>query len=349
MNKFIILSIFSITLSYSQEYYFYAAAESDDTVSLINFDGETAIELERIPVGSMKTEIEGPHGLTVDPSGDYWYLSLAHGNPYGSLVKFSTETNRPIDKTTLGLFPASMQISSLTGLLYCVNFNLHGAMKPSSVSVVDPETMTEIKQIQTGVMPHGSRISPNGRYQYSVAMMSGELFEVDALTLEVNRTLSLDENHSMSHGGMHHSPVKPTWVMPHPTEPKVYIAGNGSDEIIEVNTTLWKITNRINTGKGPYNIDISADGKFLVATLKSDAKTLVWQLNKKNPSIISNNSTVSHGVVISPDSKYAFVTVEGVGGDPGLVDVIDLEKAKVVSSVNIGKQAGGIAFWKIEE
>ena len=90
MNKFIILSIFSVTFSYSQEYYFYAAAESDDTVSLINFDGETAVELERIPVGSMKTEIEGPHGLTVDPSGDYWYLSLAHGNPYGSLVKFST-------------------------------------------------------------------------------------------------------------------------------------------------------------------------------------------------------------------------------------------------------------------
>ena len=131
-------------------------------------------------VGIMKTENEGPHGLTVDPSGEYWYLSLAHGTPYGSLVKYSTTTNRPVDKTTLGMFPASMQISNLTGLLYCVNFNLHGEMKPSSVSVVDPETMTEIKQIQTGVMPHGSRISPNGRFQYSVAMMSGELFEVDA-------------------------------------------------------------------------------------------------------------------------------------------------------------------------
>ena len=166
------------------------------------------------------------------------------------------------------MFPASMQISSLTGLLYCVNFNLHGEMKPSSVSVVDPETMTEIKQIQTGVMPHGSRISPNGRFQYSVAMMSGELFEVDALTLEVNRTLSLDKGGKMNHKGMHHSPVKPTWVTPHPTQPKVYVAGNGSNEIIEINTDLWEITNRIDTGKGPYNIDISADGKFLVATLK---------------------------------------------------------------------------------
>jgi DNA-binding beta-propeller fold protein YncE len=297
----------------------------------------------------MKTENEGPHGLTVDPSGEYWYLSLAHGTPYGSLVKYSTTTNRPVDKTTLGMFPASMQISSLTGLLYCVNFNLHGEMKPSSVSVVDPETMTEIKQIQTGVMPHGSRISPNGRFQYSVAMMSGELFEVDALTLEVNRILSLDKGGKMNHKGMHHSPVKPTWVTPHPTKPLVYVAGNGSDEIIEIDTDLWKITNRIDTGKGPYNIDISSNGKFLVATLKGDAKTLVWEIEKKNKTVVPNNTSVSHGVVISPDSKYAFVTVEGVGGEPGLIDVIDLKKAKVVSSLKIGKQAGGIAFWKIEE
>jgi DNA-binding beta-propeller fold protein YncE len=209
--------------------------------------------------------------------------------------------------------------------------------------------MTEIKQIQTGVMPHGSRLSPNGRFQYSVAMMSGELFEVDALTLEVNRTLSLDKGGKMNHKGMHHSPVKPTWVTPHPTKPKVYVAGNGSNEIIEIDTDSWKITNRIDTGKGPYNIDISSNGKFLVATLKGDAKTLVWEIDKKTPSIVSNNSSVTHGVVISPDSKYAFVTVEGVGGEPGIIDAIDLKKAKVVSSLKIGKQAGGIAFWKIEE
>ena len=349
MSRFVLFLLFTVSVGYGQEYYFYAAAESDDTVSLISFDGETITEEERIPVGIMKTEIEGPHGLTVDPSGEYWYLSLAHGNPYGSVVKYSTATNRPIDKTTLGMFPASMQISSLTGLLYCVNFNLHGEMKPSSVSVVDPETMTEIKQIQTGVMPHGSRISPNGRFQYSVAMMSGELFEVDALTLEVNRTLSLDKEGKMNHKGMHHSPVKPTWVTPHPTKPLVYVAGNGSDEIIEIDTDLWKITNRIDTGKGPYNIDISSNGKFLVATLKGDAKTLVWEIEKKNKTVVSNNTSVTHGVVISPDSKYAFVTVEGVGGEPGLIDVIDLKKAKVVSSLKIGKQAGGIAFWKIEE
>ena len=62
----------------------------------------------------------------------------------------------------------------------------------------------------------------------------------------------------------------------------------------------------------------------------------------------TDGNVLSHGIVISPDSKYAFVSLEGVGGDPGIVDVISLEKLKVVSSAEVGKQAGGIAFWKIE-
>ena len=92
-----------------------------------------------------------------------------------------------------------MQVSKTTGLLYCVNFNLHGDMEPSSVSVVDPESMTEIKKITTGSMPHGSRISSDGLFQYSVAMMSDELFEIDAISLKVTRVLNLENktDHSM--------------------------------------------------------------------------------------------------------------------------------------------------------
>ena len=178
IRNFILLFLFTSNylFSSSENYYLYVASESDDVVSLLMFDGNEIKEIERIDVGIMPTEIEGPHGITVDPSGDFWYLSLAHGSPFGSLVKYSTETNKAISKTNLGLFPASMQVSPSTGLLYCVNFNLHGDMKPSTVSVVDPELMIEIKQITTGSMPHGSRLSPDGLFQYSVAMMSGELF-----------------------------------------------------------------------------------------------------------------------------------------------------------------------------
>ena len=63
--------------------------------------------------------------------------------------------------------------------------------------------------------------------------------------------------------------------------------------------------------------------------------------------VIKNKRNVSHGVAISSDSKYAFISVEGVGGEPGTVDIINLETLNLISSVNTGKQAGGIAFWKI--
>ena len=358
------LLLFACNIIYTQNYYLYVASESEDTVSLLKFDKNEIEEIERITVGTFPTEIEGPHGITVDPNGNYWYLSLAHGNPFGKLVKYSTKTNEIIDETTLGLFPATMQISTVTNFLYCVNFNLHGSMKPSSVSVVDTETMTEILKIETGSMPHGSRISSDGLYQYSVAMMSGELFEIDALSLKVNRVLDLEskmmdhkkmgakmmkDNKMKSMSVMKHSMVKPTWVIPHPSKKIAYIAGNGSNEIIEVDLKNWKISNRISTGKGPYNVEISPDGKFLVATLKSEGTTAILDLkNNFKSKIIKNTTSVTHGIAISSDSKYAFVSVEGIGGEPGVVDVISLEKLEKISSVNIGKQAGGIAFWKIE-
>ena len=374
MFRILIILIISFNITYSQDYYLYVAAESDDTVSLLKFDGNNLSEKERIVVGSYPTENEGPHGLTVDPNGKYWYLTLAHGNPFGKLIKYSTETNEVVDETTLGLFPASMQISSVTGFLYCVNFNLHGDMKPSSVSVVDPETMTEITRIKTGSMPHGSRITSDGLKQYSVAMMSGELFEIDALSLEVSRILDLEDHskmdhskmdhskmdhskmndskmdHSkMDHSEMKHSNVKPTWVIPHPNKNVIYIAGNGSDEIIEVDSDSWKVSKRIKTGKGPYNVEISPNGKYMIATLKSIGSTGIWDLDSgKLLSEVKNSTSVSHGITISPDSKYAFISVEGIGGEPGIVDVIDIKSQTLIDNIEIGKQAGGIAFWKME-
>lgn len=366
--------LFCCLSAQSQNYYVYVAAESEDEVALIKFDGKQAVVEETIAVGTWPAEIEGPHGINVSPDGKYWYLSLAHGNPYGTLYKYSTATNEVVGSVQLGLFPASLQISKSTGLLYCVNFDLHGDMKPSTVSVVDPEDMIEISKIETGVMPHGSRISADGKFHYSVAMMSGELYEINTTTLSVNRTLQLegveleretnrvasmdggDYQSSMSYAvspnsyKMYHSPTKPTWAIPHPTEDKVYVAGNGSNEIIEVDLNNWEITNRMPTGKAPYNVDISPDGQYLVATYKGGQETGVWNLKKgKEMARVKNTRKIPHGVSISSDSKYAFISVEGIGGEPGTMDVIELKSAKKVASADMGKQAGGIIFWKMEQ
>lgn len=368
----IISAILLFGITNAQNYYVYVTAESEDEVALIKFDGKEAKVIETITIGTWPAEIEGPHGINVSPDGKYWYLSVAHGNPYGYLYKYSTESNEVVGSTTLGLFPASLQVSKTTGLLYCVNFNLHGDMVPSSVSVVDPDNMIELTRIETGVMPHGSRISPDGKFQYSVGMMSGELFEIDAVRLKVSRVLDLDSDmggemdHSMmdhskmDHGNMQgmekasmntmkHSKTKPTWVIPHPIERKAYVAGNGTNDILEIDLDKWEVTRRLPGGKAPYNVDISPDGQKLVVTYKGGASTGIWDLNKgEELARIDNTRKVTHGVTISTDSKFAFVSVEGIGGEPGSVDVIDLSSNTLVSSAEVGKQAGGIIFWKME-
>ena len=51
---------------------------------------------------------------------------------------------------------------------------------------------------------------------------------------------------------------------------------------------------------------------------------------------------------MTPDSRYAFVSVEGKGAEPGKVDVYDLQSFEMVGSAEVGQQAGGIIFWKME-
>ncbi|MGF1582917.1 MAG: YncE family protein [Gemmataceae bacterium] len=341
-------------------YYLYVTSESEDEVAVIRFDGKKGKVHQKIVVGELPTEIEGPHGLTISPDGKHWYLSMAHGRPFGFLYKFETGTNKQVGKVTLGLFPATMQISKATGLLYVVNFNLHGKMKPSTVSVVDPDAMKEIEQIKTGAMPHGSRVHPNGKTHYSVAMMSGELFEIDAVELKIKRKLMLDTHRNMkaqlekkghpkkgTKMAMH-SKSKPTWVYPHPDGTRVYVACNGTDEVLEIDLKGWKVLRRFRTDKGPYNVEVTPDGKKMVVTYKSAAATGFWDLKTgKELKKVANTRSVTHGVVISPDNRYAFVSVEGKGDQPGAVDIFDLRSHRLVATVNVGKQAGGIYFWKI--
>lgn len=321
-------------------YYAYVAAESDDTVDLVRFGPSGGELVKRIPVGVFPKEIEGPHGIRVAPGGRYWFVSLAHGTPYGSVEKFQTGDDVAVGSAPAGLYPATLDISAVTGFLFVVNFNLHGDHEPSNVSVIDSVSMSEIAQIPQGVMPHGSRISPDGRFAYSVAMMSGELYEIDALKLTVSRTMKLSGAAANS---------MPTWVQPHPTKPLLYVALQGLDEILEIDLGTWQPRRRFHTKRGPYNVGVSPDGKTLVVTEKANDSTGFWNLETgEQRASLPASDHVPHGVAITPDSRFAFVTVEGVGAAPGLVEVYDLSTLERRAVIEVGKQAAGIDFWKME-
>ena len=50
---------------------------------------------------------------------------------------------------------------------------------------------------------------------------------------------------------------------------------------------------------------------------------------------IPTSKRIVHGIAYSPDSRYAYISCESIGIDPGAVDVIDLASRTRVSTVPI--------------
>lgn len=354
------------------DYLVYVVCESADKIALIRFGPKGAKVDQLIETGSMPSDIDGPHGIVVSPDKQFYYVSLGHGRPFGSVWKYSTKDNSVLGMVTLGFFPATMDISQDGGLLYVVNFNLHGDMVPSSVSVVATEPMIEVARVPTCVMPHGSRINPQGTKQYSACMMNDLLVEIDTTSLKVSRHFVVTKGKEM---GMNGSPAahqmnmeathdagghgmeppgpgdtscSPTWAQPSADGKFVYVACNKSDEIVEVDAASWKVTRRIAARAGVYNLAVTKDGK-LISTNKRDQSVSVYDLKSgRELARIPTKRRVIHGAVVSPDNRYAFISVEGVGSEPGTVEVIDLVALKTVATVDLPEQAAGIDFFKME-
>lgn len=360
----------------AKEYYVLVGSESVDRVALVRFGPKGAtIERERY-VGWAPTELAGPHGVAVSPDKKHYFVSTAHGTPYGRLLKYNAETNAPEGSVMLGNFPATAQVSPNGYYVYVVNFNLHGDIVTSDVSVVAADEMVEVTRIPTCTMPHGSRFNGDGSKHYSACMMDEMLVEIDAKTLAVSRHFlltkgkemgmtgapprrSADANVSMAGhdmGGHGMEPPKPgdvscspTWAQPSFDGTRVWVACNKSSEIVEIDAKNWTMLRRIPAGPGVYNLGITHDQKRLIGTNKRDQSISVFDIaSGKELARIPTTRKVVHGVAVSDDDRYAFISIEGSGSQPGTVDVVDLTTLAKVASVDVGQQAGGIDFWKSE-
>jgi len=348
-------------------YWIYVGAESADLIHRVRFGPQGAAVEKTIAVGESAVEMEGPHGLQISPDGQFLHMTTGHGSPDGKYWRIHLGADTLAGPGIhLGYFPASLDVTPDGLYAFVVNFNLHGEMVPSSVSVVYTPDHHEVARTVTCTMPHGSRVTPDGAAQYSTCMMDDQLVEIDTRSFEVSRRFSLAKGkegplakdwkseHATHLAAGHRMPMapascSPTWAQPGADGTKIYVACNRSDEILEIDRAAWQVTRRFATGRGPYNLAVTPDGRLLVATLKQGGAAQVFDLaSGRSVMNMKSSTTVTHGIVVSPDSRYAFVSSEGVGSQPGKVDVYDLGALQRVASVDVGQQAGGIAFWKMQ-
>src|SRR6516225_8206179 len=162
--------------SATSDYWVKLVCESSDRIATVHF-GPNGLKVEKLTeTRILQSDISGPHGIAFSPDRKNFYVSIGHGRPNGTAVKYTTEDDRVVGQVGLGLFPATADVSPDGNFLYVVNFNLHGDMVPSSVSVVDTNEMLELARIPTCVMPHGSRVTPDGKRQVGMRANSSISF-----------------------------------------------------------------------------------------------------------------------------------------------------------------------------
>ncbi len=372
-------------------YWVYVGAESADKMHRLRF-GPAGFVVERTwEIGELPAEMEGPHGVQISSDGKFMFVTTGHGFPDGKLWMYHLGPDTLVSPggVLLGNFPASLDVTPDGRYVLNSNFNLHGDMVPSSISMVYSPTMTQVAQIVTCTMPHGSRITPDGKFHYSGCMMDDQLVEIDIEKKAVSRRFSVAKGKEgplpidgppeamlkmwidgakrvskgatsdpaqvgyIAMGEMRHAmepqTCSPTWTQPSFDGKSVFVACNKSDEIVEVDHASWTVKRKIKTGRGPYNLAVTPDGKLLISTLKPAASIEIYDIaSGRILATIKNSTTLANGVAVSSDSRYAFVASEGVGSAPGKVDVYDLRAFAKVGTVDVGQQAGGIAFWKME-
>ena len=92
------------------------------------------------------TDPDGPHGVAVSPDGKHYYVSTgARDAVRPALEVHHRQRHAGWAAVSWGISRDGLGVAGRL-LAYVVNFNLHGDMVPSSVSVVATEEMEEVAQ-----------------------------------------------------------------------------------------------------------------------------------------------------------------------------------------------------------
>ena len=114
----------------------------------------------------------------------------------------------------------------------------------------------------------------------------------------------------------------------------VYVSGDGSSSIDVIDTAIDKVVKTINVGKTPNGIALTPDNKLLLVTVYDENRVVFIDTATKT---LAAGITVPkpHTIAISPDGKFAYVTVQ----EPGHFALarIDLPTRSVVRTLALEK------------
>lgn len=367
-------------------YTIYVSSESGDIITRIEVSEAGWRKVKEVPVGIMPTDPDGPHNVVVSPDGRFWYVSIAHGTPFGSVWKYATGSDSLIGRVGVGMFPTTIGLSPDGDWAFIPNSDFHGDRgHQNTVSVLYTPDLSRLTDIVTCDMPHGSRYNHAGTMVYIACMMSDELVTIDPSSFQIARRVALGSGRPMSmaeHNAMEArqdsaaahaahtatpaaSGARPaagaasstmagqnpdcltTYVAVSPDDRLIYLACNHSNEVQVRDATSLELVRRLPTGNGAYNVEPSPDGRWLVVTNKKNQNVSIFDTRTwAEAGRIATTKRIPHGIAFAPDGRYVFVTQESVGTDPGAIDAIDLTTMQRVATMTIPLQPTAVTVWR---
>lgn len=332
-------------------YRLYVASESGDIVTQLGWDGTALKTLKTVPVGVMPADIDGPHNVAVSPDGRFYYVTVAHGTPYGSLWKMAMDGDTLLGRAPVELFPTTISVTPDGELAFVANSDFYGDHpRINLVSVIYTPRMTPLTTIAACDMPHGVKVNHAGTFVYVSCMNSDEVLEIDRQSLAITRRHRTESaagiaGHAM--GGMTAGATQcmPTFVSLSPDDRRLYVACNHANTLQVIDAATFMLVKEIPTGAGAYNVEPSPDGRWVIVTnKKAQSVSVIAADSLVEVTRVATTKKIPHGVAYSPDGRYAFISQESIGVDPGAVDVIDLTTRTRVATAPVPLQPTGIAL-----
>ena len=332
----------------------YVAVEGEGKIAVV--DAEKRVVIKTIDL-SLTHEggllVFMPHNVQVAPDGKTVWVTANAGTHQGhgafvinraranggegaepdQVIVIDPKTDFIINRIELssGLHLAHVALTPDSAIAYVT------AQTEGAIYKIDAKTLKVLKKIETpkGSEPHGLRIDPKGQTAY-IALLKGKgIGFLDTIfdTLAV--------------GNLKGEAVQ-VGVTPNGTLTFASLYDTKELALFSAESKLVKYIKLPLSSKGPIQMYPTPDSKFVYLAdqgyyFGEPAGNLVYKIDLEATTVVKEIKAGQgpHGVVVSPDGKFVYVT-NLLSGDLSIIDTsTDMEIAKVP----LGKEPNGISIW----
>ena len=332
----------------------YVATENGGSIDVIDTSTRAVIKKISIaPENDTSGSMYMAHNVQVAPDGKSVWVTAnvmsgeEHGSDDHSDSGHGTEESTPADQLVV-IDPIKdeivqrIDIGAGMHLAHVVltpdsRYALAVAQETNEVYKVDTTSYSIVGKAEatTGAGPHGLRISPDGNTAY-VAMMSGK--SIGQLDIQ---SLSFD-----------YIPLNGQAVQTAVTPDGRYVAASVFDSksvaIYDTQSKSVQYAALPEDAKGPLQVYPAPDSRYVYVADQGyefgqpDGNKL-HKIDLEGRSVVQTVEvgTAPHGVVLSPDGRFSYVT-NMVSND---VSIVDNESGKELVKVPTGEKPNGISYW----